>query len=145
MAIKQSKPKEAHAFLTANPAALYLDVRSEPEFAAGHPSGAINIPVMFVKAGQMQLNPDFVEIVEKVLPKNKTLVVGCMAGGRSQRACDMLEDAGFTDLTNVVGGYGGQRDQNGTIVVTGWKDEGLPTDTALGDATYEAQKKKAGL
>jgi rhodanese-related sulfurtransferase len=68
-----------------------------------------------------------------------------MSGGRSQRACDMLEEAGFTDLTNVVGGFGGQRDQSGQVLVTGWKDAGLPVTTDLGDAAYAAQKAKAGL
>ena len=90
--------------------------------------------------GQMQLNLDFVEVAEKVIPKGKKLVVGCMAGGRSQRACEMLEEAGFTDLTNVVGGFGGQRDASGKVVVAGWKEAGLPVTTDLGDAAYAAQK-----
>jgi rhodanese-related sulfurtransferase len=146
MPIKQQIPPEAHETLKQNPDALYLDVRTEGEFEAGHAAGAINIPVMVRSgAGQMQLNPDFVEVAEKVLPKGKKLVVGCMAGGRSQRACEMLEEAGFTDLTNVVGGFGGQRDQSGKVVVAGWKDAGLPVTTDLGDAAYAAQKAKAGL
>jgi rhodanese-related sulfurtransferase len=146
MAIRQQTPPEAHQTLKQNPDALYLDVRTEAEFAAGHAAGAINIPVMVARApGQMQMNPDFVEVAEKVIPKGRKLVVGCMAGGRSQRACDMLEEAGFTDLTNVVGGFGGQRDQSGKVVVVGWKDAGLPVTTDLGDAAYAAQKAKAGL
>src|SRR5258708_39173771 len=109
MAIKQQVPPEAYETLKQNPDALYLDVRTEGEFAAGHAAGAINIPVMVAKGpGQMQLNLDFVEVAEKVIPKGKKLVVGCMAGGRSQRACDKLADAGFPDLTNVVGGLCGQ-------------------------------------
>ena len=116
MAIKQQVPPEAHETLKQNPDALYLDVRTEGEFAAGHAAGAINIPVMVAKGpGQMQLNLDFVEVAEKVIPKGKKLVVGCMAGGRSQRACEMLEDAGFTDLTNVVGGFGGQHRRSSKV------------------------------
>ena len=146
MAIKQQIPPEAYATLQANPDALYLDVRTEGEFAAGHPAGAINIPVMVPKgAGQMQLNLDFVEVAEKVIPRGKKLVVGCMAGGRSQRACEMLEEAGFADLTNVVGGFGGQRDASGQVVVTGWRDAGLPVTTELGDAAYAALRTKAGI
>lgn len=146
MAIKQQVPAEAFQSLRANPDALYLDVRTEGEFAAGHAAGAINIPVMIARApGQMQMNPEFVEVAEKVIAKNHKLVVGCMAGGRSQRACEMLEEAGFTDLTNVVGGFGGQRDATGKVVVAGWKDAGLPVTTELGAATYAAQRKKAGL
>jgi rhodanese-related sulfurtransferase len=146
MPIKQQVPPEAYETLKQNPDALYLDVRTEAEFAAGHAAGAINIPVMVARGpGQMQMNIDFVEVAEKVISKDRKLVVGCMSGGRSQRACDMLEEAGFTDLTNVVGGFGGQRDQSGKVVVAGWKDAGLPVTTDLGDAAYASQKAKAGL
>jgi rhodanese-related sulfurtransferase len=145
MSINQQRPAEAHETLKKNPDAIYVDVRTEPEFAAGHPEGAINIPVVFIKGpGQMEVNPDFVEVAEKVLPKNRKLVVGCMAGGRSQRACEMLEDAGYSDLTNVVGGFGGQRDASGTVVVQGWRDSGLPVSTDA-SASYQAQRKKAGM
>lgn len=146
MPIKQQKPPEAFETLKQHPDALYLDVRTEGEFAAGHAAGAINIPVMVARGpGQMQLNPDFLEVAEKVIPKSRKLLVGCLSGMRSQRACDMLEEAGFTDLTNVVGGFGGQRDQSGNVVVSGWKDSGLPVTSDLGDAAYAAQKAKAGL
>lgn len=146
MTIKQVEPPEAHETLSGNPSAVYLDVRTEGEFAQGHPAGAINIPVVFIKGpGQMEVNPDFVAIAEKVLPKTTMLVVGCLAGGRSQRACEMLEEAGYSDLTNVRGGFGGARDPSGQVVVTGWRDAGLPVTTELGDATYSAQRAKAGL
>src|SRR5258708_37670490 len=134
MAIKQQVPPEAYEPLKQNPDALYLDVRTEGEFAAGHAAGAINIPVMVAKGpGQMQLNLDFVEVAEKVIPKGKKLVVGCMAGGRSQRACEMLEDAGFTDLTNVVGGFGGQRRPARKGRVARREDAGVPGNTHLRD------------
>jgi rhodanese-related sulfurtransferase len=146
MPIKQQVPPEAYETLKSVPDALYLDVRTEAEFAAGHPSGAINIPVVFMKGpGKMEVNLDFLEVAEKVIAHDKKLVVGCMAGGRSQRACEMLEDAGYSDLTNVVGGFGGQRDSAGQVVVPGWKDAGLPVTTEVGDASYQAQRKKAGL
>ncbi len=146
MAIKQQIPPEAFATLRDNPGALYLDVRTEGEFAAGHAPGAINIPVAVPKGpGQMHLNLDFIEVAEKVIPRDKKLVVGCMAGGRSQRACEMLEEAGFTDLTNVAGGFGGNRDASGKVVVAGWKDAGLPVTTELGDGAYAAQRTKAGV
>ncbi len=145
MPIKQQKPAEAHHTLKQNPGAIYLDVRTENEFAQGHPQDAINVPVVFIKGpGQMQLNDDFLAVVEKVIPKNSKLVVGCLSGGRSQRACEILEQAGYGDLTNVVGGFGGQRDQSGAVVVKGWRDEGLPVSTDLGESTYAAMRKKAG-
>jgi rhodanese-related sulfurtransferase len=145
MAIKQVEPSEAHKVLSENPEAIYLDVRTEEEFAKGHPAGAINIPVVFLLPGRPQPNPDFVAVVKKVLTPNRKLVVGCLAGGRSQRACELLEDEGYTDLTNVLGGFGGQRDASGQIIVKGWHDAGLPVSQDLGDAAYSALKAKAGL
>lgn len=146
MAIKQVEPPEAHEILKANPEAIYLDVRTEPEFAQSHPAGAINVPVVFIKGpGQMELNADFLTVVTKALPREKKLVVGCLAGGRSQRACELLEAAGFTDLTNMRGGFGGARDAAGQLVVTGWRDAGLPVSSELGDNAYQVLRKKAGL
>jgi rhodanese-related sulfurtransferase len=146
MAINQLEPPQAYEVLQKNPDAVYLDVRTEAEFAQGHPAGAINIPVVFLKGpGQMQVNPDFLQVATKVLPKNRKLVVGCQAGGRSQRACEMLEESGYTDLNNVRGGFGGARDATGAIMVTGWRDAGLPVSHETGEASYQALCKKAGL
>jgi rhodanese-related sulfurtransferase len=145
MAIKQLDPPEAHQPLETNAEAVYLDVRTEEEFEAGHPTGAINIPVMFMIPGRPQPNPDFLTVVEKTLPKGKKLVVGCLSGGRSQRACEMLEEAGYTDLTNVRGGFGGARDASGAIAVKGWRDAGLPVTQGLGEGGYPALREKAGL
>jgi len=146
MAINQVEPRQAHETLQHNPDAVYLDVRTEQEFGQGHPAGAINIPVVFIKGpGQIEPNPDFVAVVEKVLPRNSKLVIGCLSGGRSQRACEMLEQAGYADLTNVRGGFGGARDAAGQVVVTGWRDAGLPVSQDLGDASYQSLRKKAGL
>lgn len=145
MAIKQVEPPEAEQILHGNPDAIYLDVRTEEEFAQGHPAGAINIPVMFMVPGRPQPNTDFLAVAEKVLPKGRRLVVGCLAGGRSQRACEVLEEAGYTDLTNVRGGFGGQRDASGQIVVKGWRDAGLPVSQELDEVSYAALRVKAGL
>ena len=144
--IKQQKPTEAFQTLKENPDAIYLDVRTEPEFAQGHPTGARNIPVVLPSGGgRWELNEEFLKVAQSVLPKNAKLVVGCMAGGRSQRACEALEEAGYTDLTNVQGGFGGQRDVNGVVITKGWRDEGLPISEELGDLAYQALRTKAGL
>jgi rhodanese-related sulfurtransferase len=146
MPINQVEPPQAHEILKSNPDAIYLDVRTEPEFAQGHATGAINVPVVFIKGpGQMELNGEFVDVVAKTLPREKKLVVGCLAGGRSQRACELLEAAGYADLTNVRGGFGGARDASGQIVVAGWRDAGLPVSTEVGDNSYQALRRKAGL
>jgi rhodanese-related sulfurtransferase len=146
MSIKQVEPPQAYELLKSNPDAIYLDVRTEDEFAQGHPAGAINIPVVFLNPGSPpEPNGSFLAVAEKVLPRDKPLVVGCMAGGRSQRACDILEQAGYSDLANVRGGFGGARDASGAMVVTGWRDAGLPVSSETGDRAYQALSKKASI
>ncbi|HEY2525406.1 MAG TPA: rhodanese-like domain-containing protein [Candidatus Binataceae bacterium] len=95
MSINQAEPPEAHEILKRNPESVYLDVRTEAEFAQGHPEGAINVPVVFIKGpGQMEINGEFVEVLTKPLAHGRKLVVGCLSGGRSQRACELLDAAG---------------------------------------------------
>lgn len=145
MPIEQSTPPEAKALLDANPDAIYLDVRTEPEFAAGHPAGAINIPVAVPgPGGQMQLNPDFARVVERTIPKDAKVVCGCQVGGRSQMAADLMAQAGYSDLTNVRGGFGGLQDPETGEVIAGWQDEGLPVETGVTDENaYQSLKARA--
>jgi rhodanese-related sulfurtransferase len=146
MAIRQIEPPEAHNILSNDPQAVYLDVRTEGEFAQGHAEGAINIPVIFIKGpGVSEENPDFVSVAHKIIPPDRKLVVGCLSGGRSQRACEILEQSGYTDLSNVRGGFGGARDGGGRVIVEGWRDAGLPVSEDVGEAGYQALRKKAGL
>lgn len=130
MEIAQTTPRQAHEILSRDPAAVYLDVRSSAEFAAGHPQGAINIPVAESDgSGPLTPNADFLTVVEQHLPRERHILVGCQSGGRSQRACGILVEAGFTNVTNVQGGFGGARDRSGQVVVEGWRDAGLPVDS----------------
>jgi rhodanese-related sulfurtransferase len=130
MTIPQTTPPEAYDTLQQHPDAVYLDVRTAPEFEAGHPAGARLVPVLLLGAdGQARPNPDFIAEVEAIAGHDTKLLVGCQAGGRSQRACELLRDAGFTDVTNVRGGFGGARDQTGRTVIPGWRETGLPVET----------------
>ena len=136
MEIGQLTPPEAHDVLKTNPDAVYLDVRTVEEFEAGHPAGARNVPVVFFDPATRQPRPnrDFVAAVERIVPRAAKLLVGCQSGGRSQHACELLAEAGFGDLANVHGGFGGARDHTGRIVVPGWRDAGLPVETGPGPA-----------
>ncbi|HTY56036.1 MAG TPA: rhodanese-like domain-containing protein [Candidatus Binataceae bacterium] len=146
MAIKQIEPPEAHEILSKDSEAVYLDVRTEGEFAQGHADGAINIPVIFIKGpGQSEENSDFVAIAQKLLPQNKKLVVGCASGGRSQHACEILAQVGYTDLSNIRGGFMGARDPSGRVVVKGWRDAGLPVSQEVEQGGYQSQRKRAGF
>ena len=117
---------DAHAAQRAG--AIYIDVRSSGEFAAGRPAGALNVPLLDndEDTGQLMPNPDFVRVMRANFPADAPLLVGCQSGGRSGRAAQILEAFGFTCLTNVQGGY------------EGWKPSGLPTETAAPAAhTYD--------
>ena len=129
------KPKEAKALVDQG--WTYLDVRTVPEFEGGHPEGAHNVPVMEPSAtGQMRQNASFAPSVQAKFPKDTKFVVGCMAGGRSRSACQLLEAAGYQNLRNVAGGFGGAP---GT---PGWRDEKLPvSQKALPGRSYRELKK----
>ena len=144
MPIKEITPQEANATLTADSTVVYLDVRTEREFANGHPAGAVNIPIAFPDPARgMMANPDFVSVVEKNFSKDKKIIVGCQAGPRSTAASRMLEQAGFQDISNMLGGFGGMRDQMGTVVAPGWAASGLPVSQDNGDGvSYESLKLK---
>jgi rhodanese-related sulfurtransferase len=145
--INQTTPQAAHAAITADREAVYLDVRTEEEFTAGHPAEAINVPVAFPNpSGGMLLNPDFQRVVESLLPRDKPIFCGCQSGGRSQTAAEILAETGYTDVKNVRGGFGGVRDPSGLLLVPGWIDSDLPISTEVDeDDTYAGLKQRAGL
>ena len=144
MAIKEITPQQAHDMLAANADAVYIDVRTEQEFANGHPQGAVNIPVAFPDPARgMMVNSDFVKVVETNFPKEKKIVVGCQAGPRSNAAAGMLQQAGFQDVSNMLGGFGGMRDQMGNVSAPGWAASGLPVSNDNGEGvSYQSLSAK---
>lgn len=145
MAIKEITPQQAHELLTGSTGGVYIDVRTEHEFANGHPQGAVNIPVAFPDPARgMVVNPDFVKVVEANFPREKKIVVGCQAGRRSTAAAGMLEKAGFQDISNMLGGFGGMRDQMGNVSAPGWVASNLPVSDDNGEGvSYESLKAKS--
>lgn len=105
--------------------AVYLDVRSVPEFEQGRPAGALNIPLLDMDPATRQMlpNPAFVEAVQGQFPPDTPLLIGCRSGVRSVQAGHLLERAGYTNVTNVLGGFVGSH--TGDI---GWVQAGLPVE-----------------
>jgi rhodanese-related sulfurtransferase len=104
MAVKEVTPQQAHDTLQSDAGAVYIDVRTEREFAAGHPHGAVNIPVALPDPARgMVMNADFVKVVESNFPKDKKIIVGCQAGPRSNAAAGLLQQAGYQDVSNMLG------------------------------------------
>ncbi len=128
MEIRRITPEEAKQLLDSSSGYIYLDVRTVPEFDAGHVPGAKNVPVVEPDAfGRMQLNPRFVEIVERNFTKDVKCITGCQKGGRSLKAAELLLAAGFKNVVDMRGGFGGEADESGRVTYPGWSLRGLPT------------------
>jgi rhodanese-related sulfurtransferase len=140
--VKRVSPAEAKQLVDSG--WVYLDVRSEPEFASGHPAGAHNVPLMHAGPRGMIPNTDFLAVVEAVYPRDTRLVVGCQAGGRSLRAAEMLTTAGYTQIIDQRAGYAGARDTFGQTVEPGWAAAGLPVETSVASGSYAELRAKAG-
>ena len=82
-----------------------LDVRREPEWAAGHIEGAGWWPLDNFKVAPPEIDRDV------------PIAVHCKGGYRSMIACSLLERAGFRNVTNMVGGF------------DAWQQAGLPVVT----------------
>ncbi len=103
---------------------VYIDVRTEAEFGAGHPPGALNVPI----SSKGVPNADFIPVLERAFGKDAKLVLGCQTGARSLRAADALVRAGFTNVLHMPAGFSGGRDEFGRPL-PGWVAQGLPVET----------------
>jgi rhodanese-related sulfurtransferase len=74
--------------------ALLLDVREPAEYVAVHAPSAKLIPLGEVGSRLKELDAY----------KNKPIAVMCRSGRRSAKAVALLQEAGFTQVSNVQGG-----------------------------------------
>ena len=74
---------------------VILDVRTPAETAGGTIDGAVEMDYR---------DPSFATRMAE-LDKDKTYLVYCASGGRSNSACEMMSEAGFGKLYNLAGGY----------------------------------------
>jgi rhodanese-related sulfurtransferase len=136
-------PQEASDKLTEG--YTYVDVRTTQEFEAGHPAGAVNVPLMHAAGGGMAANPDFARVMKAAFPKDTKIVVGCKAGGRSLRAAQVLLSEGFTHVVDQRAGWDGARSPFGEITEPGWSRVGLPSEEGQPSGrSWDDVKKKAG-
>lgn len=139
MSIKNVDVREAHQKQAEG--YTYVDVRSVPEFEAGHPAGAVNVPLLHrdPQTGQMLPNREFLQVMQANFAPDAKLLIGCQVGGRSVQASQLLEGSGYTNVSNVLGGYGGARDQmTGAVRAEGWTQAGLPVESDAADRNYDA-------
>lgn len=87
---------EVLAWQKINQGAFLVDVRTPSEYQEGHLVGATLIPVNQLASRLHEFGDD----------KNRAIVLYCKVGGRASQAKTILEENGFTDVTNG-GGYSG--------------------------------------
>lgn len=75
--------------------AVILDVRTEDEYNDGYIENALNIDI---NKGQA-----FIYELEE-LDKNKNYYVYCRSGARSAKACQIMNEMGFNNAYNLLGG-----------------------------------------
>ena len=80
--------------LAAGEQLVLLDVRQPEEYAAGHISGSVLIPL-----GEL---PGRLAEIEQ--HRDAEIIVICRSGNRSGQACMFLEMQGFAHPTNMRGG-----------------------------------------
>ncbi len=86
-------PNEAVLLINREHATV-LDVRNANEFAGGHITDALNIPLAELEA----------RLGELARYKDKPLLVNCQGGVRSTNACAVLKKGGFSRIYNLDGG-----------------------------------------
>lgn len=69
--------------------AVFVDVRTPGEFAAGNKPGSVNIPLDSIAEGA------------RTLDKEKPVVLSCVSGARSGAAADILKKMGFRTVVNA--------------------------------------------
>ncbi|HEV8124816.1 MAG TPA: rhodanese-like domain-containing protein [Gemmatimonadales bacterium] len=84
------------------PRPVVIDVRGESEWEAGHMDGAQHIPLGYL-----------LERMDEV-PRDRPVVLHCQGGSRSHIAASLLQAQGYTNVTNLTGGFGA------------WEAAGLP-------------------
>jgi rhodanese-related sulfurtransferase len=75
-------PEQARELLDGG--ALVVDVRSAPEFQAGHAPGSLHLPLHLLPV-----------LAQERLPKDRALLVCCESGARSFQAVSYLRHQGF--------------------------------------------------
>lgn len=93
--------------LASNAVPLVLDVRTDSERAAGQIHGSLHIPASHV--------PDRIDDI----PRTGPLVVHCASGYRSSIVASLLEQHGFTEVMDLVGGFDAWEKAGGDKLLAG--------------------------
>jgi rhodanese-related sulfurtransferase len=101
ISVRTLAPRDVHDLMSSTSIAL-IDVRERAEHENERIPGAINIPL-----SQLQAQSDRI-------PRDKTVILHCLSGGRSKTALDLCARMGVPVEGHMGGG------------ITAWKAAGLP-------------------
>ncbi|MDR6301225.1 rhodanese-like domain-containing protein [Mesonia maritima] len=94
--MKDINQEEWRKLISTDENAEILDVRTPEEYDEGYIKDAKLIDIQ-----QPQV---FMDEVEK-LDKSKNYYIYCRSGGRSSQACQILNQMGFENTYNLIGGF----------------------------------------
>lgn len=94
--MKELSQEEWQEKLNKDNDSVILDVRTEEEVEEGYIPNSKNIDIY---KGQ-----GFINEVEK-LDKSKHYYIYCRSGKRSSQACTLLDQMGFSETYNLIGGF----------------------------------------
>ena len=109
MSYKEIDVEELNKIVDSGNCKNFIDVREPDEFYEVRAKGTKNMPLSVFDPDAFESNTG--------IPKNEPIYVICKMGGRSARACELLADVGYTDLTNIAGG------------TTAWVGSSLPHES----------------
>lgn len=101
----QLNPVNAIRLMNNNDNAIVIDVRDTAEYKKGHIKNAKNMPLSTLKD----------KLDELARHKDQAVLAYCSSGALSNKACSLLQKAGFSNVHNISGG------------INGWVDAKLPT------------------
>ena len=122
-----------------------IDVRSELEWAMGHPQGAGNVPWEHQGPLGLVRNEEFLTVVAAIYSQVTPILTFCLQGKRSLAAAEALVAGGFSEVIDVRPGWGGLRNPFGGIVEPGWQACGLPSELVTAGASYPELRLRAGV
>ena len=93
--MKELTQEEWREKLEQDDKAVVLDVRTEEEMEEGY---LPNAKLIDIYKGQ-----EFVNEIEK-LDKSKHYYIYCRSGQRSEQACQLMDQMGFSETYNLLGG-----------------------------------------
>lgn len=94
--MKELKQEDWREQLSRDDNAVILDVRTEEEVENGYIPKA---KVIDIYKGQ-----EFIDEIDK-LDKDKNYYVYCRSGKRSAQACTIMDQKGFKNTYNLIGGF----------------------------------------